>query len=272
VAHPWPPPERASFDTDPRIARVEKQLAGIDRLLPDFRAMHPMGARLPQECVAITAHEFASLQFHTTWRVPTYQAWLDGADLAPVYASHRRWLQYLQWRAPAERWVLKSPGHLWSLPALLAVYPDARIVQTHRDPRRVLASLASLVATLRSLASDSIDPREIGADWAERLADGLHRCAEARDSGALPLERVVDVHYVDLVGREIETVRWIYERFGLELPARAEERMRRHLAAHPKDRHGAHRYSLELSGLDPERERRRFAFYAERFGVAEEPA
>jgi hypothetical protein len=251
---------------------VDKQLAGIDRLLPGFRAMHPMGARLPQECVAITAHEFASLLFHTTWRVPSYQAWLDGADLRPVYASHRRWLQYLQWRAPGERWVLKSPGHLWSLEALLAVYPDARIVQTHRDPRRVLASLASLVATLRSLASDSIDPSEIGADWAERLADGLRRCAEVRDSGVLPLERVVDVHYAELVGREIETVRWIYERFGLELPAQAEERMRRHLAAHPKDRHGAHRYSLEQSGLDPDRERRRFAFYSERFGVAEEPA
>jgi Sulfotransferase family len=270
VMHPWPPPERASFATDPRIARVEKHFAGIDRILPEFRKMHRMGARLPQECVAMASQEFASLVFHTSWRVPSYQGWLDGAELRPVYGAHRAWLQYLGWRCPAERWVLKSPGHLWSLGALLAEYPDARVVMTHRDPRRVLASLASLVATLRSLASEDVDPGEIGADWAERLADGLRRAIDVRDSGALPLDRVVDVHYRELVGREIETVRWIYERFGLELSAPAEERMLRYLEGHPKDRHGEHRYSLAAAGLDPARERRRFAFYAERFGVAAE--
>ena len=140
-----------------------------------------MGARLPQECVAITAHEFASLIFHTSYRIPGYQRWLEGEDLRPVYASHRRWLQYLQWRCPAERWVLKSPGHLWALDALLAVYPDARIVQTHRDPLQVVASLVSLVTKLRGLASDAADPLEIGGDWADRLATGLQLASQARE-------------------------------------------------------------------------------------------
>lgn len=219
----------------------------------------------------MTAHEFASLLFHSTWRVPSYQAWLEVADLRPVYAAHRRQLQYLQWRCPGERWVLKSPGHLWSLDALLDVYPDARVVQTHRDPCRVLASLASLVTTLRSVFADGVEAREVGADWAERLADGLRRTLEVRDAGGLPRERVVDVHYAGLVGREIDTVRWIYERFGLELSAEAEERMRRYLAANPAGAHGVHDYSLAAAGLDLERERRRFAFYAERFDVALEP-
>src|SRR2546422_2291535 len=127
--------------------------------------MHPMGARLPQECVALTAHEFASMLFSTTHHVPSYDRWLESADLRPVYASHRRQLQYLQWRCRGERWVLKSPGHLWALDALLAVYPDARIVQTHRDPLRVVASLTSLVTLLRGLASDRVDPLAIGAAW-----------------------------------------------------------------------------------------------------------
>src|SRR5688572_11802604 len=109
VMWPWPPPERATFETDPRIARAERHFAGIDRALPGFKRMHPMGARLPQECVAMMAHDFASLLFHTTHRVPSYQQWLDGVDQRPVYASHRRQLQYLQWKAPATRWVLKSP-------------------------------------------------------------------------------------------------------------------------------------------------------------------
>jgi hypothetical protein len=119
VMHPWPAPERARYETDPRIAQVERHFAGVDRIVPGFKSMHPMGALLPQECVALTAHEFATMLYHTTNRVPTYQRWLDGADLRPVYRAHRRWLQYLQWRCPGERWVLKSPGHLWAIDALL---------------------------------------------------------------------------------------------------------------------------------------------------------
>ena len=100
----WPPPERASFETDPRIAEAERHFSGVDQVLPDFKRIHRMGARLPQECVALTCHDFASLVFHTSHRVTSYQQWLDAADLRFVYESHRRQLQYLQWRCPAERW------------------------------------------------------------------------------------------------------------------------------------------------------------------------
>ncbi|HEY8156986.1 MAG TPA: sulfotransferase [Myxococcota bacterium] len=271
VMEPWPPPERASYPSDPRIARVDAHLRGVDRVIPGFRAMHRMGAQLPQECVAITAHEFASLIFHTSYRVPSYQSWLDQADLRPVYAAHRRWLQYLQWRCPAERWVLKSPGHLWALDALLAVYPDARIVQTHRDPVAVLASLVSLIHTLRGLASDAADPSEIGADWASRLAAGLRLASEARDRAGGGSARFLDIRFSDLVGREIEQVRRIYDHFGMELRPEAEARMRRYLAEHPRDQHGAHRYSLGFGGLDEGRLRPRFAEYQRRFQVASEP-
>jgi hypothetical protein len=272
VESPWPPPEASSYENDPRIAESERRLAGVDRVLPEFKRIHRMGARLPQECVALTCHDFASLVFHTSHRLPTYQQWLDGADLGWVYESHRRQLQYLQWRCRAGRWVLKSPGHLFALDALLRVYPDARIVQTHRDPLRVLVSTVHLVSVLRGLASDRVDPREIGADWSARLADGLARTLALRRAGALPEERVFDVRFADFVGSEIETIRRIYRHFGLELSAAAEARMRRYLAAHPKDAHGAHRYRLADAGLDAEAERRRYADYVGHFRVAEEPA
>jgi hypothetical protein len=268
--HPWPPPERASYDSDPRIAQVEQHLSGIDRLLPDFKRMHPMGALLPQECVALTAHDFATMIHHTSHRVPSYQDWLESVDHRPVYAAHRRQLQYLQWRCPGSPWVLKSPAHLWTLDALLEVYPDARLVFTHRDPLSVIASLVSLIATLRSLASDRVDPHEIGADWSARLADGLSRAMGVRERLALGEARVVDVHFGALVGNEIETVRGIYERFGLALSPEAEARMRRFLAANPKDKHGAHRYELGFAGLDRAHERRRYAAYQERFAIPSE--
>jgi hypothetical protein len=271
VMHPWPPPERATYESDPRIAQVEKHFQGIDRILPGFKAMHPMGAQLPQECVALTAHDFATMIYHTTHNVPSYQAWLEAADLRTVYAAHRRQLQYLQWRCPAERWVLKSPGHLWALDALLAVYPDARIVQTHRDPLKVVASLTSLITLLRSMATDRTDPFEIGMDWTQRLAAGLQKTMDVRAGGLLREDRVFDMHFREFVADEIVMVRRIYGHFGFELTVEAETRMRRFLAANPQDKHGAHRYTLAQAGLDPEVERRRYAPYQERFGIELEP-
>jgi hypothetical protein len=267
----WPAPERASFETDPRIAEAERHYSGVDRVLPEFRRIHRMGARLPQECVALTCHDFASLVFHTSHRVTRYQEWLDTADLRFVYESHKRQLQYLQWRCPGERWVLKSPGHLWALDALLSVYPDARFVQTHRDPLRVVASLAHLVTVLRGMASEAPDTREIGDDWTRRLADGLGRTIAVRRNGALPPERVFDVQFGEFVGNEIPTIRRIYEHFGLALSGEAEARMARYLASNPKDGQGTHRYTLADAGLDPASERRRYAAYQDHFRVPDEP-
>ena len=270
VQHPWPPPEAATFETDPRIAAVDKHLAGVDRVLPDFKKIHPMGARLPQECVALTAHDFATIMNHTTHRVPSYQQWLETTDLRWVYASHRRQLQYLQWKVPARRWVLKSPGHLWALDALAAVYPDARIVQTHRDPLKVIASLTSLVTVLRSLASDEIDPYEIAQDWTARLARGLECAMRVRASGVLPASQTFDVHFRDLMADPIAMVARIYAHFDMTLSAEAERRMRRFLAENPSDKHGAHTYTLAAARLDPSTERRRYAAYQEHFGIPSE--
>jgi hypothetical protein len=271
VMYPWPPPERATFETDARIAQVEQHFSGVDRVIPGFKAMHPMGAQLPQECVAMTAHDFASMLFSTTHNVPSYDRWLGEADLRPAYAAHRRQLQYLQWRCPAERWVLKSPGHLWALDALLAIYPDARIVQTHRDPLKVIASLASLISVLRTMASDRIDPFAIGAEWTVRLHDGLEKATAVRARMLPDASQVFDMHFAEFIDNEIAMVRRIYIHFGLELSSEAEARMQRFLAANPKDKHGAHRYTLAQAGLDPAVERRRYAAYQERYRIASEP-
>jgi hypothetical protein len=270
VMHPWPPPEAATYDDDPRIAAVDAHFAGVDRVVPDFKKIHPMGARLPQECVALTAHDFATMIYHTTHRVPSYQAWLETTDLRWVYASHRRQLQYLQWKAPATRWVLKSPQHLWALGALLDVYPDARIVQTHRDPLKVIASLTSLMTVLRSLASDVVDPLEIARDWTERLARGFGHATDVRAARALPATRVFDVHFADLMADPIAMVRRIYTHFDLPLSEDAEARMRRFLADNPADKHGGHRYGFAATGLDLSVERRRYAAYQSHFGIASE--
>ncbi|MDQ1381241.1 MAG: hypothetical protein QOJ71_1960 [Actinomycetota bacterium] len=272
VDHPVPPPETATYDTDPRIAEVDETLAGVDLVLPGFQQMHPMGAQLPQECVRITASDFRSMIFPTQYRVPSYATWLlHEADMAPAYRWHRMFLEHLQSKHPARRWVLKSPGHLWSLGALLAEYPNALLVQTHRDPLRILASLSSLVARLRSLASDEASIPGVAADFSENILDGLDRSVTAREDGTVPAGRVVDVQFRGFMADPFATVHEIYEKLGLELEPEAEQNMRDFFAANPSDKHGTHTYTFADTGLDEGVWRERARRYQEYFDVPSEP-
>ena len=264
---PSPPPDRARARRDPRIAWAARQIRGVYRRNPEFRKIHPLGARLPEECLIITSHSFLSFQFQTSHRVPGYQGWLEAQDLRPSYEAHRRFLQHLQWRHPGERWVLKAPAHLYGIRALFATYPDAGIILTHRDPLEVVPSMASLHATLRSTFSDTIDPAETGAEATARWAEGIRRALAERDSGAVPAERFLDVMYTDLVRDPLAAVRRVYRYYDLPFTDAVEGRMRRFLAENPKDKHGAHLYTLEQFGLDRDVELARYRSYRERFGL-----
>ncbi|MBX3028323.1 sulfotransferase [bacterium] len=267
MMYPVPPRGRARGRNDRRRELAERQIRWFHRLAPDFRRIHPIGASLPEECLIITSHSFLSFQFQTSHRVPSYQAWLEAQDLRPAYAQHRQILQQLQWRTPPRHWVLKAPAHLYGIEAIADVYPDAAVIMTHRDPLQVAASVASLHFTLRSTFSDVADPHEIGAEVCARWAEGMTRALAARDRGVLPAARVVDVSYDALVRDPLAAVRQVYARLDRALTPSAEERMRRFLAAHPKDRFGRHRYTLAQFGLEPARVRSAFAAYCARFGL-----
>jgi hypothetical protein len=272
VDRPCPPPETATYETDPRIDEVDAVTSGVELLIPGFLAMHPMGARLAQECVRITVGDFRSVMFPTQYRVPSYARWvLNEADMAPAYRWHRQFLQHLHARHPARRWVLKSPAHIWCLPALLDEYPNALLVQTHRDPLKVIASLSSLIATLRRLASDDGSIAVAAAEFAEYVLDGLDRSVTAREDGTVSADRVVDLHFGAFMADPFATIHRVYERLGLELSTESETRMHAFLEQHPPDRHGTHRYSFADTGLDAGELRERARRYQEYFDVPSEP-
>jgi hypothetical protein len=270
---PFPPPERAQYTSDPRIARSQSRIDRSESLIPDFKRMHRMGARVPQECVRITASDCKSAIFTATWRVPAYTRWLlDEADLSSTYALHRKTLQLLAWRCPGERWVLKSPGHLWCLDAVLDEYPDACFIQTHRDPLRILSSLASLEMVLRKMSSDSNIPVEIAREWSGWLARSYDRSVDFRESGRIPDSRVADLQFREFIADPIPVVRKIYDRFDLDLLPETEARMLSYLRENPSDRDGAHKHRLEETGLDIDEERARVKRYQEYFDVPTEPS
>ena len=263
--YPSPPPEAASYRTDRRIALVDDQIRWFHRLLKGFNRIHPVDARLPEECLVIFSHSFLSYQFETTHRLPSYLDWLEGQDLRPAYEVHRRFLQHLQWRCPGQHWVLKAPAHMFDFEAMFSTYPDACVVMTHRDPIEVTASNASLTATLRSAFSDAIDPLEVGPECSRRWAEAIGRAMRSRDRGCAPAERFLDLYYIDLVADPIGAVRKVYARFDLPFPEELDEKIRDFLRQNPRERFGKHRYSLEQFGLNLEEEKRRYSAYRERF-------
>jgi hypothetical protein len=263
--HPSPPPQRETHDRNPQADLAERQIKWFHRLAPDFLKIHPVGAHLPEECVIILSHSLLSFQFSTSYYVPAFQSWLDRQDLTPAYRYHHAFLQQLQWRCPAERWVLKAPSHLPGLAGLANVYPDARIVMTHRDPLEVVPSVTSLHVALRQTFSDTTDPITVGPEVSAMLAGDIERGMHARDTGCLPAEQFVDVWYADLLRDPIATVRRIYSAFELPFTAKAASRMHRFLSENPQNKYGAHTYSLRAFGLDEGTERRRYRDYCARF-------
>ncbi len=265
--YPSPPPERTTYETDPRSALAERQIRWFGQLQPEFRKIHPVGARLPEECVVILSHTFLSFQFSSMYFVPSYQSWLDRQDLRPAYRFHRRFLQHLQWRCRAERWVLKAPPHLPALDALFAVYPDARLILTHRDPLEVVASVASLHTVLRRTFSNAVEPQAVGPEVSQMLANDIARGMRALDRGCAPPSQVLNIGYSDLLRDPIGAVRRIYAHFDLPLRSEVEARMRRYPFESSQDGNGRHQYSLEQFGLDAETERQHYRAYCERFGL-----
>lgn len=226
VMFPLPAPTCREIDSDPRIRRAQNRLRWLLWTRPSIVKAHPIGARLPQECIAITSYSFQSDEFLCMFRIPSYEAWLRTRDQKPAYGFHRSFLQHLQWLCPGDRWVLKSPDHVHALEALFGMYPDARVVFLHRDPLKVLGSVASLTKLLWDAFSCHIDPRQVGADEARILSDKAVKIMEFQDRHSSLADRFIDVRYLDLIRDPIETVRRIYNSFGLTLSAHAEARMR----------------------------------------------
>src|SRR6185312_6684264 len=175
VDEPCPVPQPETYHNDPRIAQIQANIELSEQIVPGFLKYHPMGALVGQECVRITGGEFTSMIYTVQYRLPTYYRWLlYDADHAGAYRYHRKFLQHLQSGVPGQ-WLLKSPAHLWQLDTLLAEYPDALIVQTHRDPLNVISSIAALTHHLRRMSTDDSTVAECAAQSYEEIIVGLER-------------------------------------------------------------------------------------------------
>lgn len=235
---------------------------------PDVTAIHPFGADLPEECIFLQEGACCGL-YGVYWDAPAYQAAVAG-KAREAYAWQVGLMQFLQLGRPQRRWALKGPGHLFTLGELLIAFPDARIYVNHRDPGKVIPSIASLFAKLRSLFSDEpVDPYALGreqlAGW-KAAVDGYAAWRGAAGDGSL----VSDIRFADLTSDPIGTVERVYGELDIAFTQEARAAMERHLET---DHHGSapkRPYTLAEFGLDEAQIEGAFAPYITRFGIERE--
>src|SRR5215469_15418748 len=243
VRSPSPP---TRDDEKRRIQRATQSCNFFNWLVPTFRYAHAVGAEVPQECVSLMTPTFLSDQFDTMYYVPSYRAWFFQQDLRLAYEYHRRFLQHLQFRRAARRWVLKAPTHMFAMPALLSVYPDALFVQTHRTPVDSMASVSSLVTILRSAFSNAVDPITVGREAIHYWSETMDKFLPERDR--LADNRICDIKYDQIRHEPVGVVRQIYDYFGWSLSREAEQRMHLLVASQAERKSANHRYDLSQFG------------------------
>jgi len=255
---PQPRPPRPTWADNPVFQYIQ---AGCERHHvehPEFMGVHYMAADQVEECWQLLRQSMRSVSWECLAHLPSYSAWLRGQDWTGAYRRHRRNLQLIG-LGTDRRWVLKNPSHLFALDALLAVYPDALIVQTHRAPGAAIASMCSLAAQASAGWSGTFAGEVIGRDQLELWASGLERFGAER--GRHDPARFFDVRYEDLVRDPLSTVESVYGYFGWPLSAAAADAMRQLAAGGASQGRPSHRYTLEEFGLTKET-------VAERFGPA----
>ena len=268
VMFPVPKSKHQGNAPDPRIKKAAACLWWFRRLAPQADAVFPMRADTPHECVAIQSYSFLSEEFISTCRIPCYESFLRRADLRPAYAWQRRFLQHLQAGQPHRQWVLKSPDHVYGLEELFAIFPDALIIQTHRNPYEVLKSSCHLTEVLHSLYARPGNHDQLAVRESKVLAEALDRFVNFRDAHPELADRFIDVRYREIVSDPLAVVRRIYEKFELPLTDVAAERIQDLAAKRSRYDHRRAPAAPREFVNEPKADVSRFERYCLRFDVS----
>ena len=265
---PVPFPGESIEDPSLRIQAARDEVEMMYATVPGLEAIHPLDAMQADEEILLLEQSFYSSTPESFAKLTDFAAWLDQQDQTPGYEYMKRLLQFLQWQKKkrgirGERWVLKSPHHIHYCDVLLDVFPDARIVQTHRDPVEVMPSWTSLCYSLWQQNSDRTDPIECGTHWNHKMATSMRRCTAVRDAGNQ--DRFLDVDFRDTARDPLGVVARIYDFIGWDFTPEARAAQERWLEANRRDLRPPHDYTLEMFGYSEEGLKQSYREYRERF-------
>jgi hypothetical protein len=249
---------------DPRLAAMRERYEQAREKGLGFDAVHFVRPDGPEECVLLQSHSFADAQLGIEVLMEPYATWFQQQDLRWMYAYYADLLRLLDWQRPGERWLLKSPAHLWALDILVEMFPDVCVIWTHRNPLEIIGSYCSMMEMLM-VGRFAVDRKALGPNVLEYLARSIERGIAARERS--DAGRFIDVDYRRFVADPLATVESIYAHFDLPLGAATRRAMREYVDANPRGKHGVHEYSLEQYGLTANQVTERLATYIERFAV-----
>ena len=265
AAEPQPRPPRGEWEANPAFGAAVAELDFFYETTPDLMVVHEMKADWPEECRHILEQCFTDDRFESSATLPLYNAWYHGTPHPETYLWHKKVIQLIGSTDAHRRWLLKYPVHLRQLDALFAVYPDACVVQTHRDPRTVMASYASFISKVRHVHQLDVDlaciAREQMESWAHAAEAGM-RYREAHGD-----EQFIDLQFRDFMSDPIGSVKRIYDRFGQSLSPDGETRLKAWHADHQQGKHGQHSYEKKDIGISEGEILERFADYMNRYGI-----
>lgn len=266
---PVPSSRPAPGEPDPRMLRTAEYWSHFEAMLPHQQAMHGMAADSIHEDNELLMMDMNSYNWEFSCRVPRWIGHYFAHDRTSSYLYEKKALQVLTWFRGPNRWLLKSPQHMENLAAMKAVFPDATMVITHRDPVAVIKSLTTMLAYSDRLRRDPVDPPGNARHWIARIERLLRECLAQRQ--AWPAEQSIDVLFHEYMADQEATMRHIYEMAGLDLTGDAENALLAYLAENPRNRHGKVIYDLEgVFEVDIAALRERFRFYYDAFPVQQE--
>jgi len=267
IDDPVPPATAATLQTDPRaVARLAQEKAML-AANPDMGKYYRNSAVYPNECIFFMQSDFKTLNWESKGKLPNYKDYIFSVDTTSMYEYHKKFLQVLQSEAPGT-WNLKMPSHSLWLDTILKIYPDARFVWTHRDPLTAVGSFCSLITLGHRGGSGKIDKEWIAQDMPWQAVLHADRIMDFRDRAGE--DRVIDVHYADLMRNPIESMRKLYAALGDEFTPEAQASMQAWIDDNPQGKFGRHEYKLGEFGLTPDQVRGMFERYLSRYDVEAE--
>lgn len=266
---PMPRPPVTTWQSHPQFRRSVAALEARNAAAPQKRAAHNVVASEVHECCMVLRQSFVSNLWTCGHSAATYDAWWQAQSEAPAYRHYYRCVQLIGSSEPGKRWLLKNPGHIEHLDLLFAIYPQAKVIQTHRDPAKAIPSLVSLLMQTHSRFEEGrqdqraeIMMRRETAKWANALrkADKVRKAHPGQ---------VLDIVHADFHRDPMAVLERIYAFIGWDITDATRQHFATRIAEKPELQFGAHRYSIEGFGMSEEGAREPFGSYIQRFDLVE---
>jgi hypothetical protein len=264
---PMPRPPREEWPSHPGYERARQFLKSMFASVPEFRAAHDIIVDEVDECLEILRQSFVSNRWACTWKAPSYDAWWQTRSERSAYQYYAKVLRLIGHGHRDERWLLKNPGHISTLDLLFEIFPDARVIHTHRSPLYTVPSISSnMLLSHRMYEGAHADQwaKLLGPREMEKWADALRRAKPVRDAHR---GQIFDVDHRRFVREPMIVVHELYDFFGLRLSQATESNMMARIQDKPERKHGEHRYDLETFGLCKEEIVERYGEYIAEFNL-----